>query len=105
MMIRNSVAGGNGMKLQDEMSRLVTAIEHEIDAVEGDMGNLGDDIAEGLCQRFADEWNLFDGEGKYPDWLRWIVVGALKKQGITTVPPELDELQYEVGQKASSDMK
>ena len=42
------------MKLQDEMSRLVTAIEHEIDAVEGDMGNLGDDIAEGLCQRFAD---------------------------------------------------
>jgi hypothetical protein len=71
------------MMLQDEMNRLVIGIEREIEAVEGDMGNLGDDIAEGLCQRFADDWNLYLEDGSYPDWLRWVVVGVLKKKGIT----------------------
>jgi hypothetical protein len=71
------------MMLQDEMNRLVIGIEREVEFVEGDMGNLGDDIAEGLCQRFADDRNLYLEDGSYPEWLCWIVVGVLKKKGIT----------------------
>jgi hypothetical protein len=45
--------------------------------------NLGDDIAEGLCRRFADDWNLIDPENpQYPEWLRWVVEGVLKKKGM-----------------------
>jgi hypothetical protein len=64
------------MALQDEMNRLVIGIEREIESVEGD-------IAEGLCQRFADDWNLYEENGEYPEWLRWIVTAMLQKKGIT----------------------
>jgi hypothetical protein len=59
---------------------LAIKIERELEAVEGEMGNLGDDIAEGLCQRLADEWNLIDAEHpQYPEWLCWVVEGVLRK--------------------------
>jgi hypothetical protein len=69
--------------LRAEMDRLVIGIGHEIDAVIEETGNLGDDIAGSLCDRFADDWNLYDHNGEYPEWLRWVVVGVLNKKGIT----------------------
>ena len=70
-------------QLNDLMDALVTKIGHEIDAVDGEMGTFGDDIADGLCHRFADDWNMYTEDANFPEWLRWVVVGVLAKKGIT----------------------
>jgi hypothetical protein len=73
-----------------EMDKLVAAIEREIDEVEKELGEIPPDFAEGICLRFSDDWCIIrdialNGEHypPYPEWLEWIVVGVLKKKGIT----------------------
>ena len=69
--------------LHDILRYLALSIGREIDSVEAELGNLGDDIDARLCHRFAHDWELYEENGHYPDWLRWIVEGVLKKRGIT----------------------
>jgi hypothetical protein len=74
----------DGLELfRERMTNLGIGIEQEIESVESEIGNLGDDIVEGLCQRFADDCELYEENGDVPEWLRWVVIGVLKKKGIT----------------------
>jgi len=57
-------------------------MELEIDAIIGQLGFCPTDFAEGLCSRFADDWNLENDEGRYPNWLMALAVGLLAQKGI-----------------------
>jgi hypothetical protein len=67
------------------MSKLVIAIGREIESVTGDLNGVPQDFADGLCERFADNWNLYNPDGTIPDWLSWVVVAQLAKHGITAL--------------------
>lgn len=69
-------------QLMAEMSNLEAEIERDIESVESSEGHIPDDLAEDLCQRIADGWNLYNEDGSYPQWLMWIVVGILAKHGV-----------------------
>jgi hypothetical protein len=74
--------GGHEL-FREMMNTLVIGIGRDIDEVESELGTFGDDIAASLCQSLADGWNLYEENGKYPAWLRWVVDGVLKTKGIT----------------------
>jgi hypothetical protein len=67
------------------MDKLVTAIGHEIESVTGELNGVPEDFADGLCERFADDWNLYNADGSIPNWLEWIVVAQLVKHGVTAL--------------------
>jgi hypothetical protein len=79
---RKSLAISAHAHLMADMSTLEAEIEREIESVESDRGQIPDDLAEGLCQRIADGWNLYNEDGSYPQWLMWVVVGILAKHGV-----------------------
>ena len=78
-----------------DIDKLVIAIEQEIDSLEIDsmdaeVGEVPQDFAHGLCLMLSDDWCIIKDSATngndhppYPDWLHWIVVGALKKKGFT----------------------
>jgi hypothetical protein len=69
-------------RLRSDMSKLVIAIGHQIESFTGELNGVPVGFADGLCERFADDWNLYNPDGTIPDWLSWVVVAQLAKHGI-----------------------